>query len=219
MVQDIGIQLGQYCWKRLHKEEHEISMKDFGYTWVMKAVTRKTRILQGKQWISLLFTIYSGTLCGIPISQEMLNYTYSIQLEGEHLSHRNFLEFSIHFGKWNNFGRKKEYDRARQAVFFAPLNPFGNDPRWRETSWWSHCSSKSSLPNLLETQSRCGFLDKIIQSAGTRIAILANKIICNHHRRQSARRLHWSCDFSERRSTNIREARNSKASTQGHVEE
>ena len=32
MVQDIGIQLGQYCRKRLHKKEHETSMKDFGYT-------------------------------------------------------------------------------------------------------------------------------------------------------------------------------------------
>ena len=35
----------------------------------------------------------------------------------------------------------------------------------------------------------------------------------------SARRLHEPCDFSERRSSSIREARNTKASTQGHVEE
>ena len=35
----------------------------------------------------------------------------------------------------------------------------------------------------------------------------------------SARRLRWSCDFSERRSSNIREARNTMASTQGYVEE
>ena len=41
MVQDIGIQLSQYCWKRLHKMEHQISRKDFGYTWFMKAVTKK----------------------------------------------------------------------------------------------------------------------------------------------------------------------------------
>ena len=29
--------------------------------------------------------------------------------------------------EWNNSGRKRETDKARQAVFFTPLNPFGND--------------------------------------------------------------------------------------------
>ena len=36
MVQDIEIQLGQYCWKPLHKKKLEISMKDFGDTWLWR---------------------------------------------------------------------------------------------------------------------------------------------------------------------------------------
>ena len=41
MVQDIRTHVGQYCWKRLHKKARETSMKDFGFTWFMKAATRK----------------------------------------------------------------------------------------------------------------------------------------------------------------------------------
>ena len=41
MVQGFGIQLGQYCWERPHNRAHEISMKDFGCTWFMKAAIRK----------------------------------------------------------------------------------------------------------------------------------------------------------------------------------
>ena len=74
-------------------------------------------------------------------------------------------------------------------------------------------SSQGTLSNISETQWRCGILVKIIKSAGSRIAILANKIICNDHVRHSARRLRWSCDFSERRSSNFRMARDTKAST------
>ena len=55
------------------------------------------------------------------------------------------------------------------------------------------------------------YIGKNVKSAGWRIAILADKIICNHHRCPSARRLHWSSDFSERGSSNIRKARNTKA--------
>ena len=73
--------------------------------------------------------------------------------------------------------------------------------------------------NSQETQSRCCILDKIVHSAGSRIANLAYKLICNHHLCHGARRLHLSSDFSERRSSNTREARNTKASTQGYVKE
>ena len=48
-------------------------------------------------------------------------------MEGVYLSHGNVVEHSIHFGDWNNIGRK-EIDRARQAVFYTPPNPSGNDP-------------------------------------------------------------------------------------------
>ena len=53
-------------------------------------------------------------------------------------------------------------------------------------------------------------LGRIIQGAGSRIAIRANEV--------GARRLHLS-DFTERRSGIIREARNTKASTQGYAKD
>ena len=56
------------------------------------------------------------------------------------------------------------------AVFFTPLEPFGNNP------------SESTLHNLLETQSRCSIMNKITQNGGSRIAILPTEVICNHHR-------------------------------------
>ena len=63
------------------------------------------------------------------------------------------------------------------------------------------------------------FWIKIVQSTGSRIAILENEVICNHHRWHCARRLHSPSDFSKRRSSIIREARDTKASSQGYAEE
>ena len=54
------------------------------------------------------------------------------------------------------------------------------------------------------------FFCKIVKSAGSRIAILADKIICNHHLHKSARRLHWPCDCPERRSSTFRTTRNTQ---------
>ena len=58
----------------------------------------------------------NGSLCclraihghsgGIPTSREL--HACSIQMEGVHLSQRNFVEFSIHFWGWSNSGRKRE---------------------------------------------------------------------------------------------------------------
>ena len=62
--------------------------------------------------------------------------------------------------------------------------------RWRKNPWWSHSSSKSALSQSLETQSRCRFLGKIIQSTRSRIAILANEVTCNHRALSGVRRLH-----------------------------
>ena len=145
-------------------------------------------------------------------------HVYSIEMEGEHHSQRNFVEFSIHFGEWNNSGRKGEWQGSTSSLLYTSES-IGKRPRRRRTSFWLHCSSKGTLSNILETQSGCGILDKIVKSAGSRIPILGNKIICNHNLRHGARRLHWSCDFSERRLSNFRKARNTKASTQGHVKE
>ena len=55
------------------------------------------------------FTSYSGTLwCCSNKSRIDELHVYAIQMEGVHLSHRNFVKFSIHFGEWNNSWRKRE---------------------------------------------------------------------------------------------------------------
>ena len=40
---------------------------------------------------------------------------------------------------------------------------------------------KKQFYETLETQSRCSTLDKSVKSAGSRIAIVVDKLICNHH--------------------------------------
>ena len=93
------------------------------------------------------------------------------------------MEFSIHFGEWKIPGGQENF-KARQAVFFTPLNPFGDDPD-EEKPHGDHIVLQKVHSNLLDTQSRCSFFgSKNVQSAGTGIAILTNKIFCNHHLRQ-----------------------------------
>ena len=89
--------------------------------------------------------------------------------------------------------------------------------RW--TSFWLHCSSERKLSNIFEKQSRCGIIHKIVKSARSRIAILADQKYCNHHLHNNAKGLRWSSDFSERRSSTFRKTRNTKATTHGHVED
>ena len=56
-------------------------------------------------------------------------------------------------------------------------------------------------------------------SARSRIGILADKVICNHDLRYNTCRLYWSSDCTKRRSSFFGKACNSKASTQGDVEQ
>ena len=157
----LGTQSGQYCWERLHKKAHEISTKDFGYTWFMKAAIRKD---SNTAWITrvpcVTFEQFKDTLVVFQKGQNTW-VTRLFHTSGRSISfHRGIL--------WtcqSNLGSGmipggKENDKARQAVFFTPLNPFGKRPGWRRTSRWLHCSSEGTLSNLLETQSRCGMLDK-----------------------------------------------------------
>ena len=120
--------------------------------------------------------------------------------------------------EWKNSGRKRERQSSTRSLFHTS-GSVRKQPRWRETSRRLHCSSESTWPNFLETQSRCSFLDKINQIEESRIAILANQIICNHLPLYCARRLHLSSVFLKRRSSIIREVRNTKASTQVCVKE
>ena len=69
---------------------------------------KRLGILLGSQEFLVLSWSYSGTLWWY--SHKTRNdgmHTYFVQLEGVHLSQRNFVEFSIHYGEWNNSGRKR----------------------------------------------------------------------------------------------------------------
>ena len=103
------------------------------------------------------------------------------------------MEFSIHFGEWTASGRKREW-QARQWVFCSALNPLGQDTEEEPRSFLLHCSSKTVLWNTLEQQSRCCILDKFVKSAGSRITILADKIMCNHYLHYSARETSQNAD-------------------------
>ena len=67
---------------------------------------------------------------------------------------------------------------------------FRRRPEEEEPHFDCTISLKVHCETCWKKQSRCGKLDKIVKGAGSRIAILANKIICNHNPRHSSRRLH-----------------------------
>ena len=101
------------------------------------------------------------------------------------------------------FPGRKEKDKDRQAVFPTLTNPFfWKWPAGRRTSWWKHSSIEGTSRNSLETLPKCRMLGTIIKSAGSRIGILADEVICNHDYDTS--RLHCPCDFSRRRSNTFR---------------
>ena len=83
----------------------------------------------------------------------------------------------------------------KQYLFFTHLNPFGNDPgeekphedytvpqkvRYK-TNWKHNQDAVYWIKN---------FPERRIKGAGSRIAFMANKIICKHHLRHSARRMY-----------------------------
>ena len=125
--------------------------------------------------------------------------------------------FSLYIGKRTDPG-EKEKDKARQAVLLTPTNPFGNDPEEEEPHDDFHSSTESTSCCCLETWPRRSFLHTVIKSAGSRIGILENEIICIYDIRYNTWRLYWSCDLSKRRKRKFRKAWYSKTNTQGNVE-
>ena len=97
----------------------------------------------------------NGSLCylraiqghsgGIPISPELMNHTLIPYKWKEYIFHRgiswNFRSILVS----GIIPRGKENDRARQAVFFPPLNPFGNDPDEEEPHFDCTVLSKGTL--------------------------------------------------------------------------
>ena len=95
----------------------------------------------------MLFTSYSGTLWWYS-NKSRIDF-YPVQMEGVHLSQRNFVEFSIHFGEWIDSGRKREWQGPTISLLYSP-------------------ESTRKKKNLILITLLLGILDKIVKSAGSR---------------------------------------------------
>ena len=108
----------------MHRKEQNNVLTSIGFS----SKTRIVYCLDNKKSLCYLRAI-QGHSGGVRTRPEMMEYTLILYnwMEGVFLSQRNFVDFSIHFGSGLISG-EKENDKARQAVFFTPLGPFGNDP-------------------------------------------------------------------------------------------
>ena len=141
--------------------------------------------------------IKDGFLCaiqghsgGIPIEPELLGYV---------IIPRKWKRYILHRGpSWNYqsilghglIPGRKEKDKARQAVFPTPTNPFGNDPEEEERHDDNTVPQKVPCGTHWKHDQNAVFLGTIIKTAGSRIGILADEVICNHDLRYDTRRLH-----------------------------
>ena len=84
----------------------------------------------------------------------------------------------------------KEKDKARQAVFRTPTNPFGDDPE--EERPHDDFTIPQKAPHVTKWKFDQGVenWDTIIKGEGSRIGILANEVICNHDLRYNTWRLY-----------------------------
>ena len=193
-------------------KEREISVTKRGYKRFLHAAQRK-ELNTAKIKMEFYFTyeLFKDTLVVFQSSQNWWCCVFVLRNWKRNIFHRGLSwNFQPILGNGLIPGGK-EKDKAPHAVFRTPTNPFWKWPGGRRTSWWLHSSTGSTLRNSLETRPECCILGTIIKSAGSRIGILADEVICNHDLRNDTWRLHWSCDLSGRRSSNFRKAWNSKA--------
>ena len=101
----------------------------------MKAVIRKDSNTARTAMDLCYLRATQGHSGGIPISPELMNYTFIPHKWKEYIFHRgiswNFQSILVS----GIIPGGKENDKARRAFFFTPLNPFGDDPRRGRTSF------------------------------------------------------------------------------------
>ena len=161
------------------------------------------------QWIHL---IHEGTskkrleycldskkcLCHLRAIQTLWWYSVKTRDDGIRVC-SNWRQYIFHLGiSWNLqsilrsglIPGRKENDRARRAVFFVHLNPPGNETDEEEPHFDYPVPQKVHYRPAYWKRNQDPVYWENVQSAGSRIAILENTMICNHHQRHSARRLH-----------------------------
>ena len=245
MVQDMVITLSPHWWGRLHEKEHEIWMTTIGKCWSMKKVTKwEWSIPRTAMDFFFLFTSCSRTLWWYSNKSRIDElHVYSFQLDGAHLPQITFVGFSVYSGEWKNSGRKREWPGPTIRSFVQLWIPSGKDPE-EEPRNFDHGVPQKQNNETQWTRNQNVLLFRIFKSTGSKNVsgrqnhlqssptqqckgtvwlewFLRTEIeyFCNHHLHNSARGLHGSNDFSEQRSSTFRTTRNTKATTQGHLEE
>ena len=190
VVEDIGIHLNRYWWERLLLKEHRISAKKIGCAWFIRAAPRKgSNIAKMKMGIYVNSELFRDT----PVVFQHIQNWWNTRL-----FHTNGRNISTPKEVRGFFSARKE-GQGSAGSLSNTTESLWKGPGGVEASFWLYSSSESTLWNSLETQPRCCILGTIVESAGSRTAMLANRLIYNHGLRHNTRRLHWPRDCSERR--------------------
>ena len=133
----IGRLWDRCCWRRLHSMEQDNFLTINWFIWFRKAAVKqesKTAWITRK--LSVIYEQSRENTGGIPIRPEMratslfLMTGKSIPFKGDFHGILEFLRSELILGR-------KKNAKARQAVFFTPLDPFGNNPdEKKKNSWW-----------------------------------------------------------------------------------
>ena len=172
------------------------------FSWFINAAVRaefSTASITTK--IFVLSTSYSGTLCYSDKSRINEIFAYSLQLEWESMSFKGDLH-GIYFPEWIIPGGK-ENDWYRQAVFYT-LESMRKRHGWRRTFILITLFLRRCMINLVGNAIKISVYWRTLSRAQDEgLRFLMTKSFAIITLRHCTRRLHWSCDFSERRSSII----------------
>ena len=170
--------------------EHKISQKDIGVSLFKKeAVRKEMKTVWTTQIPCVTFRAIQGHSGGIPIMPELMGYTSIPYNWKEHMFSQKLWSVQSILGSGLIPGGK-ESDKARQAVFFTPLNPFGANPDEEEPHDDYAVHQKVHYHSHWKRNQDAVYWIKFSKAQDFSIAILANKVICDHHPQSCARRLH-----------------------------
>ena len=109
-------------------------------------------------------------------------------------------------------------DKRRQTIFFTPLNPFGGDPEKRRRTRDDYTVPQKVHYHSHWKRDQDAVYWVIIPSTRSVIAILANKVTCDHLERSRANRVHLQSNLSVRRSNIVRKTLKTTTRAKSHTE-
>ena len=156
-----------------------------------------------REWQSSANSLFSSmNPFGIDPDEEKPNVDHTVSQKVHHQTHWKHTQDAVY---WIKLSMTQDVKPSLLSAMWFSLHSFLVSCTWSTdcVCVWSRFATKTGCQ----------------VCTGSRIAILVNKIICNHHQRHSSRKLRLPSDFPERRSSTIRKARNTTASTQEYVKE